>query len=359
MHYFIYSSKDSYITKNSSAEVISYKDSEDKNYGGDEILELKKEFFNSYSTTPQNISRMLVQFDYTNISQSIVDEIITNPKFYLKYYEVEGQSELTKTYSLSSYALKRSWEEGLGKKYDTPSITDDVTWKNRITDSTWTTDGGDWLTGGDYQASQSFVNQSGDIEMDVTDIVNNHLDSTIPNYGFITKFSGSLENDISEPYNLKFFSKNTHTIYAPRLEVRWDDSSFSPGELNSLSMSGEFENHIFINGLKESYMESERVRFRIGCRKKYVQKTFTESVHNSSFYVPEGSGSYSIVDVATDTSIVPFSDYTKLSADLTSMYFDQNLNAFETGRYYKILFKLKYNDGQEIIYNNNEEFKIV
>ncbi len=106
-------------------------------------------------------------------------------------------------------------------------------------------------------------------------------------------------------------------------------------------------------------MESETVRFRMGCRKKYVQKTFTESVHNSSFYVPEGSGSYSIVDVATDTSIVPFSDYTKLSADLTSMYFDQNLNAFETGRYYKILFKLKYNDGQEIIYNNNEEFKIV
>ena len=34
MHYFIYSSKDSYITKNSSAEVISYKDSVDKNYGG-------------------------------------------------------------------------------------------------------------------------------------------------------------------------------------------------------------------------------------------------------------------------------------------------------------------------------------
>jgi hypothetical protein len=216
--------------------------------------------------------------------------------------------------------------------------------------------------------------------MDVTDIVNNHLGS-LSNYGFITKFSGSLENDISEPYDLKFFSKNTHTIYAPRLEVRWDDSTYSYtgtfedyeeefnqafGEFNDpdivlteLTMSGEVENHIFIRGLRESYMESETVRFRMGCRKKYVQKTFTESVHNSSFHVPIGSGSYSIVDVATDTSIVPFSDYTKLSADLTSMYFDQNLNAFETGRYYKILFKLKYNDGQEIIYNNNEEFKIV
>jgi hypothetical protein len=124
-------------------------------------------------------------------------------------------------------------------------------------------------------------------------------------------------------------------------------------------MSGEFENHIFINGLKESYTESERVRFRIGCRKKYVQRTFTESVYNSSFYIPKDSGSYSIVDAATDTAIVPFGDYSKISCDSISSYFDQNLNAFETGRYYKILFKLKYNDGQEIIYNNNEEFKIV
>ena len=110
---------------------------------------------------------------------------------------------------------------------------------------------------------------------------------------------------------------------------------------------------------RSKYRESEKVRFRIGCRKKYVQKTFTESVLTSSFYVPESSGSYSIIDIATDTPIVPFSDYTKLSADATSMYFDQWFNTFEPGRYYKVLFKLKYNDGQEIIYDNDEEFKII
>ena len=91
----------------------------------------------------------------------------------------------------------------------------------------------------------------------------------------------------------------------------------------------------------------------------YVQKTFTESIRESSFHVPKGSGSYSIVDVATETPIVPFSEYTQLSADITSMFFDQWLNTFESGRYYKVLFKLKYDDGQEIIINNNEEFKII
>ena len=79
----------------------------------------------------------------------------------------------------------------------------------------------------------------------------------------------------------------------------------------------------------------------------------------SSFYIPEGSGSYSIIDVSTNTSIVPFSAYTSMSCDSTSPYFDQWLNTFEPGRHYKILFKLKYNDGQEIIYDNDEEFKVV
>ncbi len=85
-----------------------------------------------------------------------------------------------------------------------------------------TTGGGVWITGSGYEASQSFANQSGDIEMDVTDIVNKHLDNTIFNNGFMLKYG-----DEEGPHqNLKFFSKNTHTIYAPKLEVRWNDIFF-------------------------------------------------------------------------------------------------------------------------------------
>ena len=79
--------------------------------------------------------------------------------------------------------------------------------------------------------------------------------------------------------------------------------------MTALTMSGELQNHIFIKGLQPTYKESEKVRFRMGCRKKYVQRTFTNSIHSSSFYVPENSGSYSIVDVSTNTPLVPFSDY--------------------------------------------------
>ena len=146
MHYFIYSTKDSYITEKSSGQVILYPDDVDRNYGGDEILELKKEFVNSYSTTPYNVSRMLTQFDYSNISASIVDGTITSPyKCYLRYYEVEGQSESDKTYSLSSFPIRDSWDEGVGKHFDNPKTTDGVTWESGSS--------GVWL-GGDNLGSE-------------------------------------------------------------------------------------------------------------------------------------------------------------------------------------------------------------
>ena len=97
----------------------------------------------------------------------------------------------------------------------------------------------------------------------------------------------------------------------------------------------------------------------MGCRKKYVTKTFTESMLTSSFCIPKGSGSYSIVDVTTNTTVVPFGNYTSMSADSSGMYFDQWMSGFEIGRYYKVLFKLKYNDGQEVIIDNDEEFKVI
>ena len=199
--------------------------------------------------------------------------------------------------------------------------------------------------------------------MDITLIVNKHLGgrNQIANNGFITKFSGSYESD-DTPIDLKFFSSNTNTIYQPKLEVRWNDCSYPnpiTTTLNYITMSGEIENHIFIKGLQPKYRQSEKVRFRMGCRKKYTTKTFTESMLTSSFYIPKGSGSYSIVDVGTGETIVPFGAYTSMSADINSMYFDQWFDSFETNRYYKILFKLKYTDGQEVIIDNDEEFKVI
>ena len=47
-----------------------------------------------------------------------------------------------------------------------------------------------------------------------------------------------------------------------------------------------------------------------------------------------------------------------MSCDETSNYFNQWLNGFETDRFYKILIKVKYDDKQEHIFDDDFTFKV-
>jgi len=370
MHHFIYPTKDSWTSSGSShVDGTSYRD---QNFGQDEILELKKEFWNLSFDYP---TRVLVQFDLTEVSNSIVKKEIVNPKYFLRFYEAEGNRGTSTEYKIAAHVISQSWDEGTGKFGDRPKVTNGVSWENRnnypgSTEVTWSSGGGSSLHGGNFltssnsTASQSFSYESPDINMNVTDIVNSWLDKTNNNYGFLLKFSGSQETDSTTFGKLKFFSRNTHTIYSPKLEVRWDDhkpcTGSNTGSLTELTMSGLVDNYIYPKYFKHSYKESEKIKFRFGTRKQYIQKSFSTSVQTvSGSFIHEGSGSYSILDVATAETIVPFSAYTSMSCDSTSPYFIQWLNGFQPDRIYKILLKLKYDDGQEQIFDNDFEFKVV
>ena len=372
MHHFILATSDSWISSGSSH--VDGESHRDQNFGQDEILEIKKEFYNKsfdYAT------RALVSFkgtDFTNMSQSIVKgDISSNAKYYLRLYESEGNQDLSIDYILAAYALSESWDEGVGKFGDKPKVTDGVSWENRTnypgsTEVTWSnygasSYGGALLSGSGYVNSQSFSNESPDINMDVTDIVQKWLSGSISNNGLLLQFSGSQETNNTTTGQLKFFSRNTNTIYSPKLEVRWNDISpatgSNTGSLQQLSSSGVVDNYIYPIGLRDSYKENEKIKFRFGARKRYIQKTFSNSVQTiSGSFIPSGNGAYSIEDIATGETIVPFSSYTTMSCDSTSNYFIQWLNGFYPDRIYKILIKLKYDDGQEQIFDDNFEFKV-
>lgn len=371
MHHFIFPTRDSWISSGSNK--VTGVTETDQNFGQDQILEVKKFF---YDKSFDFQTRTLIDFtgtEFTEMSKSIADGSITSPKFYLRLYEAEGNQELSTEYKLATFPVSESWSEGIGKFGDSPKVTDGVSWDNRDnatggTANAWSTAGGSVVTGSGNEHSQSFSFESPDVNMDVTDIVNNWLDGTNNNYGFLLRFSGSQETDSSTFGQLKFFSSQTHTIYAPRLEVRWDDhkpcTGSNTGSLNQLTMSGDVDNYLYMRNLRDSYKESEKVKFRVGAHKQYIQKTFSTSVQTvTGSFIPEDSGSYSIIDMATGETVVPFEDindtsYTKLSCDSTSNYFIQWLNGFYPNRTYKILFKLKYDDGQEQIFDNDFEFKV-
>ena len=362
MHYFIYPTQDTWISSGSSKiDGTSFKD---QNFGRDQILEVKKEFFNSSFDHP---TRALVQFsgtDFTELSKSVADGTITNPTYFLKLFEAEGNAEIQGDYTLAIQPISQSWTEGTGKFGDRPKNTNGCSWENRSnptggTEVAWANSGATVYT--ISSSTQTFSNQSADVEADVTDMVNMWINGQEENYGMLVSFSGSQETDTTTFGHLKFFSRNTHTIYQPKLEVRWDDhlpcTGSNTGSLNELTMSGLADNFLYMRGLREEYKEGERVKFRIGARKRYIQKTFSNSVQTvTGSFITEGKGLYAIKDVATDEFVVPFSAYTTMSCDTNGMYFNQWLDGFYPDRVYKFQLKLKYTDGQEQVFDDDFEF---
>ena len=364
MHHFIFPTQDTWISSGSSTiDGTSFKD---QNFGRDQILEVKKEFYNNAFNYP---TRALIQFsgtEFTEISKSVADGTISNAKYYLRLYEAEGNSEFSDTqYVLSATPISQSWVEGTGKFDDRPKNTEGCSWENYANPrggsaTAWANAGVTVLNVS--SSTQAFTNQSPDVEMDVTDMVNMWINGEEENYGMLIRFSGSQETDSLRFGHLKFFSRNTHTIYQPRLEVRWDDhkpiTGSNTGSLTQLTMSGLTDNYLYVRGLQEFYKENDRVKFRVGARKRYIQKTFSNSVQTvTGSYIAEGSGSYAIKDVATDEYIVPFG-YTSMSCDSEGMYFNQWLDGFYPDRVYKIQLKLKYNDEQEQIFDDDFEFVV-
>ena len=360
MHRSFFATKDTFI--NSGSNLIDGTTFQDKNVGKDEVLELKKVFFNREFHAP---TRVLIQFDTDEIESYISSSVLPNDyKINLRLYETEGVSGLSEEYKIAAYPLSQEWDEGIGKEADDPKTTDGCSWlyrKNRAgaSEIEWTDTGGTYIAGD--EVTQSFSSESPDINMDITTVAKKWFGGVNENYGLLLRLSGSRETSSGSFEDLKFFSRQTNTIYSPKLEVRWDDhlpaTGSNTGSLTPLDLSGNTENYIYQLHARESYKENETVKFRFGARKRYIDKSFTTSVQTvSGSYFAEGSASYSIIDMATNESVVPFSQYTTMSCDTVSPYFKQDLNGFEPNRAYKILIKVKHNDNQTLIYDDDFEF---
>jgi|TARA_R110001583_G_scaffold10009_1_gene46746 hypothetical protein len=356
MHRSFFATKDTFI--NSGSNLLDGTTFQDKNTGKDEVLELKKVFFDRTFHAP---TRVLIQFNTNEVENYISSSILPSDyKINLRMYETEGVSGLSEEYKIAAYPLSQEWDEGVGKEADDPKTTDGCSWlyrKNRdgATEISWTDNGGTYIAGD--EVTQSFSSESPDINMDITTMAKKWFGGVNENYGLLLRLSGSRESSTGSFEDLKFFSRQTNTIYSPKLEVQWDDSTHSFGSLTPLDVSGNSENYLYRLHAREAYKENETVKFRFGARKRYIDKSFSTSVQTvSGSYLGEGSASYSIIDMSTNESVVPFSAYTTMSCDSVSNYFTQDLNSFEPNRAYKILVKVNHEDNQTIIYDDDFEF---
>jgi len=94
-------------------------------------------------------------------------------------------------------------------------------------------------------------------------------------------------------------------------------------------------------------------------RPKYPVRIFkTSSLYTSNYALPTASY-YAIKDLDTNEFVIDFDeDFTKISCDNTSNYFDVYMDGLEPERYYKILIQTTIN-GSTIIKDDKYYFKVI
>jgi hypothetical protein len=384
MHYFEFGKRDT--TLYSGGTTAS------RNTGIDEILEVNKVVNNN--GTVGNVSRILIDFDLTYISQSVVDgKIPSTAKYYLNLFDATSE-EVEVEQPLHIYMVSGSWKQGTGKLDHDPVTDDGATYQYRdheaktpwVTGSVLT-DGGAWFTAstGQYEVSTSYdlTFDKKDVRANVTDLVNNFIysSSDYPNNGFIVKredsgshgdhpsssmfdFDAGQEGDSSRLGNLKYFSRETHTIYPPKLEAVWDDSSWSTGSLSPLS-STDLENlKIYFKNLRPEYQEKSIVKFRLVGRELYPSSSFSATPSELTIkYLPSASVFYQVKDADTEEVIVPFGTGSAISCDSTGNFFRVQMDGFQAERNYRFSVKVISGSGttEETInyYDDNYEFRVV
>jgi len=191
--------------------------------------------------------------------------------------------------------------------------------------------------------------------MDVKVTLDEWISGSLPNEGFILKYDASLENDTNDYGQLKFFSKETNTIYQPKLRIGWDDSSFSTGSLTELTAD---DIHVTFKRLKTRYKRGSKPEIRVLGREKYPLKTYTNQYSYTDVKYLPSSTYYQVKDAVTEEVIVPFSNYTKISCDSNGNYFKLNLSNWEINRDYFIEIKVDRNGEIEYFVDKDLTFTI-
>jgi hypothetical protein len=333
MYHFLTASKDASI----------YLQQPTQNTGLDEILEVSKTYYGSL----KDVARSFIQFDLNSLSSSLVSGDIIMDSADLILHEAEA-SEIPLSYTIYVHPVSQSWEMGIGTRFDEIS-GDGITWNHKSTNTNWLLAeslsldstgsyngrGGTWYTGS--ESTQSFEYQTSDLSIDVKNTIELWLSGSLPNNGFIIKYDSEFENDVNDYGQLKFFSKETNTIYQPKIRIGWDDSSFTTGSLIELTSD---DIHVTFKRLKSKYKQGSKPEIRVFGREKYPLRTYTDYyTYNDLKYLPSTTY-YQIKDIVTDDIIVPFGDYSKVSCDSNGNFFKLNLQNWETNREYYIEVKI-------------------
>lgn len=258
------------------------------NMGAADVLEVFS-IFGHASSSSDELARTLIKFPSDKISSDRTNGAIPasgSVDFYLRLYNAPHASTLPKNFTLEVRPLLQNWEEGRGldmDEYKDQTLElEGANWVFASSGTVWTGVGGGEMIGGSFYDNddglsgadsdtdngssgqqrlykQFFTDGTENLEIKVTELVEEWMAGTLNNYGFIIKLSGTHEahhsgtnvvlNDgvyEAQPpidaspnlmslnnltgsedsfYTKKFFARSSQYFFkTPRIEARWDDS---------------------------------------------------------------------------------------------------------------------------------------
>ena len=362
-----------------------YSEFPNMNTGLDEIIEASTYVKEDVG----QVSRYLIQFS-TSEMNNIIDTKTSNGEWtaYLRNFNavVTGLNLDTK---LLFFPVAGNWGMGTGRFGDDQKVENGVSWNwvdysgsqlwplssfPTYVTASWSgslTGGGNWYTGSnlglDVTQEQTFnYSDTKDINIEVKSTVETWFSYSLNpsdgfrNNGFLIKQTDSNEfiDNINNQKTFRYFSIDTHTIYPPQLEFRWNDFVFNTGSSTNVELPA-VESFISIYNNAGVYYSQSIPRLRFAAMPKYPDRVFqTASLYTQNYYLPQSQSFYAVKDTETNEFVIDFdNDYTRISADTTSSYFDLYCNGLEPERYYTVLVKTNIG-GTTKVFDENIMFKI-
>jgi len=369
------------------------------NTGLDEIVEATETSFAYADPNPQT-SRFLINFEENEIDDVLENKIgisssvqLLNNNLWKSNLQcfIATSTGLQANTTVECYPVYGNWDMGTGRYLDSPLNSSGTSWIWRTYSGSggtqWLTGsypacvtasfnfptsskgGGNWFTGSPVpwfnsntypiSASATFGYwESKDLNLNVTNIIRARYTGSITTDGFLIKQSVEFINNKDVQPELKYFSRDTHTIYPPALQFSWRDYTWNTGSSTQTILNTLPATLTLANNPGTFYSQSYN-RFRINARPEYPPQLWqTSSAYVNNYYLPTSSW-YAIKDLDTNEYVVEFDDlFTQISADADSSYFDVYMNGLEPERYYTVLIKTDI-AGTVQVFDDQYYFKVI
>ncbi len=179
------------------------------------------------STSSAELSRVLTQFRVSDISSDRTAGIIPasgSVSFYLRLFNAETSKTVPKNFTIVAQAISRSWSEGDGLDLENYKDIGASNWISASQGTPWTSQGGDYHVSPRY--TQAFETGLEDIQIDISELVEQWIAGTKDNYGVGIRLTSSLEDSTTSYYTKRFFARGTQYFFKkPVIEARWNSSN--------------------------------------------------------------------------------------------------------------------------------------